>query len=952
MQLSRGQRITVRGEDFLISNIVTNHDETYIIECQGISDLVMGQDFTFDTNIDRDIKVLDPLNTKLVADTSSGYRLTKLYLETKIRNSTDQKNKIQIAHKAAFNIANYQFEPTLKSFQNIRPRILIADGVGLGKTIEAGIFMAEMMKRGRGKRIMVLALKSILRQFQQEIWDRFAIPLVRLDSYGIAKLGSELPANKNPFDYYDKTIISIDTLKNNSKFRHYIEKSRWDIIVIDECHTVANDSSQRGELAQFLATKCESLILTSATPHNGKKESFANLINMIEPIAIPRSGEYTKDDVVPYYVRRFKNDIQDETVRANFQERKVEGIHTDLLAEEEAFLELQQKAKYESLATLSDSEKKGKLSQDLLFAIGVFKAYMSSPAAALASITKRIEKVSAKDPNAESLDDLNEMQIALQGILEKRRDSKYNSFKKKLVELKWSGRKRDERIVVFSERIDTLKYLAERTTEDFDLGPDVLKSFSGSLFDVEQQELIEDFGKEDSKIRILLTSDAGSQGVNLHYFCSKMFNYDIPWSLITLEQRNGRIDRYGQTRTPYIYYLISESNIEGLKTDLHIIKNLTKKEEEVYRSLGDAGSVMKLYDSKKEIKVIERAMAASDVDVLEKPQTSEDEDDNWMDLDALFGESNDTTEDEFTDEPIQESFSLYGNDSKYYDSLISELKYHDKIKGNNVTIKDGYMEVLNTKDLNRILYDVPPEARPPVDKHYRLTTDKDQVQKKITEARKKNGEWAAFQMLYDLHPIPQYLMTQLEASINKDEATVVRSKKLEAGKAWFVFYGEVANNLGQSIIADFFVFPMEMDGGFGGAPLPIEKFVGDHELQGDLYTEAISEEDISTLQDLIPSAIEGAKEFHMFDLQGKKGLKMEQRLNQYEEKLMQWADDAKNQLELTFGQDRITGFIKNKKEKEERTIEAITNESSQYIKDLKGLDKDAYLKLLCVCYNK
>lgn len=954
MNLTIGQRISTRGEDFIITDTNVNYDESFLIEAEGISELVKGKRFSFDSKIDTDIKAVNPNDTLLVADIDTGYRKTKLFLETQIRNAAICSDKISIGHKAAINAADYQLTPTLTALQLPRPRLLIADGVGLGKTIEAGIFLAELIKRGKGKRIMILAPKSILAQFQQELWNRFAIPFVRLDSEGIARIKSHLPSNKNPFDYYDKTIISIDTLKNNAKFRHYLEKSRWDVVVIDECHTVANDKSQKGNLAQFIAGKCESLILTSATPHNGRKENFANLINMIEPTAIPKSGEYDKSHVKPYYVRRFKNDILDESVRANFQDRKIIKNAVELSEAEVDFLKFQQQLKFKAIDAVKegklkkDVSKEDKSKQDFLFSIGVFKAFMSSPVAALASINRRIEKVKEKlkdnDDFSDDTEILETLQIKLGKIISEKSDSKYKRFRETLLSVGWTGKDNDDRILLFAERIDTLKYLQQQLKEDFKLTDEKISFFHGGLLDTEQQSIIEAFGKKDSKIKILLTSDAGAQGVNLHYFCNRMFNYDIPWSLIILEQRNGRIDRYGQKKTPYIHYLIAESDVEGLKTDLHIVKRLTEKEEEVYKTLGDAGSVMKLYDPEKESVRVENAIREQDANVLDGTQKEIE-----FDFTAWFNDEDETTEATITDEPFEVETSIYPNDSLFYKDLFEQLNADRQVSANEITYKDGYAEILNHKDLNRILYDLPQEAKPKLNDFFRLSLDKDMVQDSIEDARKSNGEWSKFQVLYQLHPVIKYYMTKLEASVDKEVALVAKSQNIPPFSAWFIFQAQVSNNLGQPVVAEFLATGIKWTGEILKNPFPLNQFIEEFKLKENLYTESITENDLKHLQTLLPKSVESAERF-MVEEQQDQIKKMEEKLAEYKSQIDKWQHEAFEQLEMDF-EGRDTAFGERIKDSKKREINTILNTSGQYYKNLTSLQGAPYLKVLAVFYN-
>ena len=946
---SSGQRICVRGEEFRITRVERNYDGKEILYADGLSELVANKHYIFDTKIEEEnnnkIMIVSATNTQLVADDSPQCRATRLLIESTIRGNDYYSKKICVAQKGAFNVADYQMEPTLKALELPRPRLLIADGVGLGKTIEVGIFLSEMIRRGRGRRILVCALKSILAQFQEELWNRFAIPLMRLDSTGVDHIRMNIPMNKNPFDYYDKTIISIDTLKNNGKFRAWLEKTRWDIIVIDECHTVANEGSLRGQLAQFLANHCDSLILTSATPHNGSAESFANLMRMLEPTSIPRDGEYTKEDVEKYYVRRFKNDIEDENIRQNFQERKVISVDVELAPQEEALLALQQQIKFRSLKDETDEEHR-----DLLFAFSLFKTFLSSPAAALKAVNNRLVKDHNNTEELENLkgilEEMNQLQI----------DSRYEAFRNKLKELKWKGTKKDERIVVFTERIETMNYLAARLKEDFKMKDDQIVLFNGSLSDTEQEELVADFGKEDSKIRVFLSSDSGSQGVNLHYYCHLMFNYDIPWSLITLEQRNGRIDRYGQKETPYIYYLIAKSTSDSVRSDMAILKKLVDKEEEVHKTLGDALSVMNLYSAEKEAVAVTKAIKTHDTHFLETNQEGEEQKTRRR-RGGFFSLGKNTTPAKEHKVLYEPQLSLYHDDMQFYRDLFAELESKGRNEHGEIQVVDAeipYVEAMESKDLKEVLYDIPREALP-TDRVFRLCNNRKVVMDAIADSRKENNNnWAKFQPLYDLHPIIQYQLTKLAASVPKEQAFVVKHKMFPQDTALFLMYGSVANGLGQTLVSKFFVVPMNIQKGtLCEAPYSLDDMLKKYpDMMNTIYQESVSEEELALLQDLLSDALENGETQYMYGRQNEESHKMSQQLEIYRQKLAHWANQAKQQLSIQFGED-VVQFRQKAYSKAEEEIETIVSKQSQFNNDLFTLDNnEPYIKVLAVFFNR
>ena len=934
--IASGMRLTLRGEDFLVT-----HVENEIIDTEGISELVKGMRFKFDLSLEK-FDVITPESTQLVADTSNGYRKSKLYIETVLRNSSFYSGAIEIANKAAISPSNYQFIPTVMALSLPKPRILIADGVGLGKTIQVGIFLTEMVRRGKGQRILVVTPKSILAQFQQEIWSRFSIPLVRLDSQGVARISNIIPSNKNPFDYYDKVIVSIDTLKNNGKFRHFLEKIKWDIVAIDECHTVANTGSQRGGLAKFLSQRCEALVLTSATPHNGKKKNFANLITLLDPTSIPYDGDFTPEDIKPLHVRRFKKDVENE-VGDSFRDRITTSFHAALYTEEEGILEVIQNAKKDAF-----EKAKGDMNDNgLLFTIGLFKAYMSSPAACLETINNRL----AREVDSEITKDfLLELKSELEAVLRNRKDSKFQELVMQLKSAGWKGRKTDERIIIFAERRKTLDYLEQELQATFGIDPDAIIQFNGSLTDTEQQDIIDDFSKEDSSIRLFLASDAGSQGVNLHYHCHKMFNYDIPWSIITLEQRNGRIDRFGQRNTPYIYYLISKSENTSIKDDFRILDKLKEKEDEVHKTLGDAASLWKLYDSVKEEKLITKAFAKGDASLLDSKQV-----DDEVDWDAVYDleEDKKLTEDKIFEKPHS---SFYSTEFNYYATLIDELKSVDDKLQDKISIDqmDQMIEFVQTPELSQdgVLYDLPEEAFPGKKNTFKLTCDKNIVENAIIKARKrKEGGWPEHQLLYDLHPLARWLQFKILARIDKGNAPVARMRSpLPDKSAWFVFQGITSNGQGQPILSKAFVIGRSFIGKQVGNMDSFDDFLSHFRLFDELPTLEIEKAHLDIIQAMLPDAVKTARNLYTQQLQGNLVDEIEDKLKVHEEKLNRWLVNSERQLEIQFGMEE-SGIVRSHKDKRKRDIDFVHKQTKEFYETFFQLEHDPYLRLLSVFYN-
>ncbi|MBY8844601.1 DEAD/DEAH box helicase [Streptomyces sp. SP2-10] len=940
-----GAQVRVRDEQWLVRKVAPTARDGWMVEVTGVSPFVRGTDAVFYSLLD-DIQVLDPRKTRLVSDESPNHRKARLYLEAVIRKTALPQTEHGLALSDSFLMdrQTHQLRPAelALSMKNPQPRVLIADVVGLGKTLEIGILLAELIRRGRGERILVVTPAHVLEQFQRELWTRFSIPLVRLDSTGIQRIQQDIPAGRNPFAYFKRAIISVDTLKSDV-YAHHLDSTEWDAVVIDESHNLVNRGTKNNDLARLLARRTDALILASATPHNGDAESFAELIRMLDEAAIADPSDYEVKDLDHLYIRRTKTDKE---VRDSLK-----GVWADRGPSEPVPAQATEKerAVFEELAArwIPRDPSASSVCADPLAAYNFLKAFLSSHKALQKSLEAR-RRYLAKPAKVKKDEDLAAREAALrverEAIVELERlvgeigdedSAKLDALVEQLKKM-GVGPGSDTRVVVFSERIPTLTWLAEvvparlgfsrsGTVEAGEKENRPWLAYGGAVQvmhgdatnEDEQKRIVEKFGLRDDPVRILFTGDVASEGVNLHQECHQLVHYDLPWSLIRIEQRNGRVDRYGQKEKPQFRALVLTSDVdwrrdpatgEALPLDDRLVgAKLLKREEEAHRIDGSAEAVTGLYRAQEEENRLTRDLLAGRTVEESIKRSSGGAPSMLRKLMGNIGAKSAQDDVEYAAVP-----SVFRSTAAYFEEALRQIcptgaENELKLRHEN----DGTIAFEPPADLQYRFRALPksylteqnilPTSKAPG--RLRITFDKRLGEQRLKAARESSKtQWPNVGYVSDVHPVLDWMTDKALASLRHDEAFVLAHRPDPASAAKldprlpaeladpvYLVQGIHSNALGRPTVVEWMAVV-----GLPHAPRVVRVDAAFLEACGvgpKMPGRAVPQEECEALGRLIPRAVDEAARY-LREQEAEYARQIEEMLAPYEKRVTQWQQDA------------------------------------------------------------
>lgn len=557
---------------------------------------------------------------------------------------------------AAIQLEDYQLIPLLKALRMPRVTLLLADDVGLGKTIQAGLILVELIQRRRLRRVLVMCPASLRSQWAQEMTDKFSLPFEVVDREATYRLRKEMGMDANPWRAFPRVITSYDYLKQPDVLETFQAACAvvpgsphlpWDMLVVDEAHNLApvgyGGESQVSHMLAMLAPYFEHRLFLTATPHSGFTRSFTGLLETLDPVRFSRTHDMSpamRARVEDVLVRRLKREINARTTPPRFGRREVRAVPIHLAPEEQrlaaAFADLRDgvhramadQARGSQLAGGFAVEVLGKrlLSCPVAFADSWwrFRAGQAETEAAEEAEVRAAEKALREDtdddlesegrlahaartvgawlqplaPRVSSEIAAVETVLADLGLGQPAEgtkaplppplhDARYEAFKG-LIKLYLRHRKawrNDERLVVFTEYKTTLDYLVRRLVADYP-DPGAIRVLFGGMPPAERDEVKAAFNDPEDPVRVLLATDAASEGLNLQQTARMVLHYDVPWNPTRLDQRNGRLDRHGQARDVLVFHFASNDD-----ADLQFLEYVVGKVERIREDLGAMGDV-------------------------------------------------------------------------------------------------------------------------------------------------------------------------------------------------------------------------------------------------------------------------------------------------------------------------------------------------------------------------
>jgi ERCC4-related helicase len=587
-----GQCVQVRRRHWLIEEVEINDFGPTSLELRCLDDDAVGYKQVVLTTSEVSIELVDDLLWhQLGANVPTDPQGYTAYLQSLQWNtaSASDNNLFQAPFRAGIEISPYQLVPLAKALDLPRVNLLIADDVGLGKTIEAGLVLRELLLRKRTDFFVVAAPASMTLQWKEELFSKFGLNAQIVDAEFYAQMRAERGFGYNPWQAASAYIISHALLRDEAYtvgLKAILGDPRpRSMLILDEAHHAAPahsqayaTDSQLTYAVRDLSKKFEHRLFLTATPHNGHSNSFSALLEMLDPQRFTRGIPVTQDQHDAIMVRRLKSDLR-ELTDTPFPIRRIENIELD-----ETPAEAPELALFEALMDFGElADRKGgysfvRLQQRLLSSVAAFHS--------------TLEVEIGKMPDGDVRDSGHALLAAAKAHAFKG-DAKSRSLANWIKENLGSGDAwNDRRVIVFSEHRSTLDWLHKQLLEELSLTPedDRILQFHGQTQQNDRERIKARFNADpvQEPLRILLCTDAAREGINLQHRCNDLFHFDLPWNPARLEQRNGRIDRRLQPMSEVFCRYFTYKN----RPSDRILKALFKKTERINSELGEVGRVI------------------------------------------------------------------------------------------------------------------------------------------------------------------------------------------------------------------------------------------------------------------------------------------------------------------------------------------------------------------------